>query len=168
MTNNYEPKIYIACLASYNNGILYGKWIDANQDASVLEEEIQEILAGSPIANAKEWAIHDYDDFADMNLSEYESLETISQIAENIVEHEELFIEAYKYTNSIDEAIEMIDSRYIGLYDSVVDYVEETTDISVVPQHLRYYIDFEHMARDVELSGEITTFEIDNQIAIFF
>ena len=168
MTNNYEPKIYIACLASYNNGILYGKWIDANQDASVLEEEIQEILAGSPIANAKEWAIHDYDDFADMNLSEYESLETISQIAENIVEHEERFIEAYKYTNSIDEAIEMIDSRYIGLYDSVVDYVEETTDISVVPQHLRYYIDFEHMARDVELSGEITTFEIDNQIAIFF
>ena len=85
MTNNYEPKIYIACLASYNNGILYGKWIDANQDASVLEEEISDILAGSPMADAEEWAIHDYDDFDDLRLSEYESLETISQVAENIV-----------------------------------------------------------------------------------
>src|SRR3954451_6441076 len=30
------PKIYVACLASYNNrvpsGCLYGKWIDATQD----------------------------------------------------------------------------------------------------------------------------------------
>ena len=40
MTINYEPQIYIACVASYNNGILYGKWIDVNQDVSTLEEEI--------------------------------------------------------------------------------------------------------------------------------
>ena len=168
MTNNYEPKIYIACLASYNNGILYGKWIDANQDASDLEEEISEILAGSPMADAEEWAIHDYDDFDDLRLSEYESLETISQVAENIVEHGELFIEAYKYTNSIDETIEMLNDRFIGYYDSVIDYAEEITDISTVPQHLQYYIDFESLARDIELSGEIHTFEVDNQIAVFF
>ena len=167
MTNNYEPKIYIACLASYNNGILYGKWIDANQDTSVLEEEISEVLAGSPIADAEEWAIHDYDDFDDLRLSEYENLETISQIAENIVERGELFIEAYKYTNSVDETIEMLNDRFIGYYDSVVDYAEETIDISTVPQHLQYYIDFESLARDIELSGEINTFEVDNQIAIF-
>ena len=168
MTNNYEPKIYIACLASYNNGILYGKWIDANQDASVLEEEISDILAGSPMADAEEWAIHDYDYFDDLRLSDYESLETISQVAENIVERGELFIEAYKYTNSIDETIEMLNDRFIGYYDSVIDYAEEITDISTVPQHLQYYIDFESLARDIELSGEIHTFEVDNQIAVFF
>ena len=168
MTNNYEPKIYIACLASYNNGLLYGKWIDANQDTSVLEEEISEVLAGSPMADAEEWAIHDYDDFDDLRLSEYESLETISQVAENIVERGELFIEAYKYTNSIDETIEMLNDRFIGYYDSVIDYAEEITDISTVPQHLQYYIDFESLARDIELSGEIHTFEVDNQIAVFF
>lgn len=56
MTTNYEPQIYIACLASYNNGILYGKWIDANQDVSALEGEIQEILAESPMPDAEEWA----------------------------------------------------------------------------------------------------------------
>jgi hypothetical protein len=29
--SNEAPKIYVACLASYNNGILHGKWIDAVQ-----------------------------------------------------------------------------------------------------------------------------------------
>ncbi|ABO47128.1 antirestriction protein ArdA [Francisella tularensis] len=168
MTTNYEPKIHTACLASYNNGFLYGKWIDANQDVSALEEEIQEILADSPMPDAEEWAIHDYEDFDNLGLSEYESLETISQVAQNIVEHGELFIEAYRYTNNIDEAIEMINDRFIGLYDSVEDYAEETTDISSIPEYLRYYIDFESLARDIELSGDIKTFEIDNQIAVFF
>lgn len=30
------PRIYVACLASYNNGVLHGRWIDANQSADDL------------------------------------------------------------------------------------------------------------------------------------
>jgi antirestriction protein len=26
-----EPRIYVACLAAYNNGNLHGAWIDATQ-----------------------------------------------------------------------------------------------------------------------------------------
>ena len=167
MTTNYSPKIYIACLASYNNGILYGNWIDANQDADVLSTEIKEILAKSPMENAEEWAIHDYDDFDGINLSEYESLENISAIAQNIIEHGSLFTETYKYTNNIDDTIQMIEDRFMGIYDSVTDYLEETTELSEVPEHLRYYIDFELMARDLELGGDIITFETNNQTAIF-
>ncbi|APC91723.1 MULTISPECIES: antirestriction protein ArdA [Francisella] len=77
------------------------------------------------------------------------------------------FYRSFKYTNSIDEAIEIIDDHFIGLHDSIEDYAKEKTDIPTVPEYLRYYIDFESLARDIELSGEITTFEIDNQIAIF-
>jgi antirestriction protein len=168
MTTNYSPEIYIACLASYNNGILYGKWIDADQSSEDLEVEIQEILAKSPTANAEEWAIHDYSDFDDIKLSEYEDLETISEVAQNIVEHGELFIELYKDTYDIANSLDMIENRFIGTYDSVVEYLEETTDLSEVPQHLQYYIDFEHMARDLELGGEITTFRINSETAIFF
>lgn len=45
------PKIYVACLASYNNGHLYGRWIDASTDVSEMSEQIQEMLAGSPYPN---------------------------------------------------------------------------------------------------------------------
>jgi Antirestriction protein (ArdA) len=27
------PRIYVACLAAYNNGRLHGEWIDADQPA---------------------------------------------------------------------------------------------------------------------------------------
>lgn len=32
MTTSSDIRIYVACLAAYNNGILHGAWIDADQD----------------------------------------------------------------------------------------------------------------------------------------
>ena len=37
-------KIYVACLASYNNGILYGKWINALQDKDEIYHDIFDML----------------------------------------------------------------------------------------------------------------------------
>ena len=36
-----NPRIYVACLAAYNAGYLHGAWIDANQTADQIEDEIQ-------------------------------------------------------------------------------------------------------------------------------
>jgi antirestriction protein len=44
-------KIYIACLASYNNGTLHGKWIDASSDVEEMEEEVAKIMLSSPYPN---------------------------------------------------------------------------------------------------------------------
>lgn len=45
-------KIYAACLASYNNGILYGSWIDCEgKNAADISKEISEMLAKSPCPN---------------------------------------------------------------------------------------------------------------------
>ena len=40
MNQNVKPRIYVACLAAYNAGILHGKWIDAAQDADSLHGEV--------------------------------------------------------------------------------------------------------------------------------
>lgn len=37
------PKIYVACLAAYTEGMLHGRWIEANQEALAIHKEIQEI-----------------------------------------------------------------------------------------------------------------------------
>ena len=42
------PRIYVACLASYNAGILHGRWIDADNGAEQVQEEIENMLAESP------------------------------------------------------------------------------------------------------------------------
>lgn len=50
-----QPRIYAACLAAYNNGILHGEWIEA-QDAWSMWEATRDMLAKSPIPDAEEWA----------------------------------------------------------------------------------------------------------------
>jgi antirestriction protein len=40
-TPDVTPRIYVACLASYNNGVLHGAWIDAVQDADEIRSEIR-------------------------------------------------------------------------------------------------------------------------------
>lgn len=45
------PKIYVACLASYNNGVLHGRWIDASSDVDAMQEEVNAILRESKFPN---------------------------------------------------------------------------------------------------------------------
>lgn len=46
-----DLRVYVACLASYNNGVLYGEWIDVSDDVEEMQEEINEILRRSPYPN---------------------------------------------------------------------------------------------------------------------
>ena len=42
------PSIYVACLASYNNVILLGVWIDATQSEDDIMKEIWEMADNRP------------------------------------------------------------------------------------------------------------------------
>ncbi len=64
------PSIYVACLASYNNAILHGVWIDATQSEDEIMEEIWSMLENSPEPNAEEYAIHDYEGFGNIPIHE--------------------------------------------------------------------------------------------------
>jgi antirestriction protein len=44
-------QIYIACLASYNNGTLHGKWIDATSDVDEMQEDVDTLLRSSKYPN---------------------------------------------------------------------------------------------------------------------
>ncbi len=72
------PRIYVACLAAYNNGRLHGRWIDAGQDVEEIQTEITEMLAASPIQLAEEWAIHDYEGFEGASLGEFSSIQWVA------------------------------------------------------------------------------------------
>lgn len=43
-----EFRIYVACLAAYNNGKLHGAWIDATDDIDDIQDQINEMLESSP------------------------------------------------------------------------------------------------------------------------
>lgn len=46
-----DMRIYVACLASYNNGVLHGEWLDLTSDEDELWEGIKRVLRTSPYPN---------------------------------------------------------------------------------------------------------------------
>jgi antirestriction protein len=168
------PRIYVACLAAYNNGKLHGEWIDATQDAEDIREEIQKMLRASPEPGAEEWAIHDYEYFGELQLGEYEDLETVSRAALLIEEFPDIasgVIDHFGGLRYLDEAEETLRERYRGFWTDVEawaqDLLEDSGDWEKVPEHLRGYFDLARYARDLEISGDIFTIETADGTHVF-
>jgi len=120
------PRIYVACLAAYNNGILHGAWIDADQSADELHEAVQRMLAASPQPGAEEWAIHDFEGFAPLRLGEYESLERVAAIAAGIAEHGRAFTAWLSYDSDRDPVeADAFEDAYRGEWESLRAYAED-------------------------------------------
>lgn len=149
-----EIRIYVACLATYNNGWLHGRWIDATQGKEAIQTEIADILEASPISDAEEWAIHDYEGFEGAPLSEYQGIESVAEPADFIAEHGALGGKLIEYFGGdLGEARTAIEERYFGEYARLADFAEESTENAHdVPEALRPYIDYEAMARDWAIS----------------
>ena len=57
-------KLYAACLASYNNGVLHGRWIDASSDVDAMQEEVSAMLRESRFPNVTVIATNGYEQAA--------------------------------------------------------------------------------------------------------
>lgn len=157
--SNLTPRIYVACLAAYNNGILHGAWVDAAQEAWTIYDEVKAMLAASPIDGAEEWTIHDYGGFGEVRIEEYDDFDRVAQLAGFIAEHGDIGAALLDhFGGDVDEAREAMDDRYLGQHASLADYVQDVTEeTTAIPQALRYYVDYRAMARDAEMSGDLFT-----------
>jgi antirestriction protein len=152
------PRIYVASLSDYNAGRLHGEWIDAEMDIEDLENAVTRMLASSPEPLAEEWAIHDYEGFGPVRLSEYESLPTVNSIAKGIVEHGPAFAAWAAIVDDMDQ-LDRFEDAYLGHWSSLTEYAEQLLDDMgiedeldrVVPEGFRAYvqIDAEMLGRDL-------------------
>lgn len=119
------------------------------------------MLARSPIENAEEYAIHDYEGFEGVTVREYASIENVARMGAFIAEHGALGAGLLEqFVGDIDQAETALQDCYHGPFASFADFMEEVTIESVtIPEALRYYIDWEAMARDAEMGGEFFTIE---------
>lgn len=176
-------RFYAACLASYNNGVLHGRWIDASDDVDAMQAEINAMLresrfpnvtvrleSGESVPSAEEWAIHDSEGLGD--IGEYSGLAEIARraaVAELAEERDiplpVLLQLAADYLSGEWDSASLeseVDERYRGTYDTWRDFAEEfteeTVDMSTVPDWLQGHIDWDSIARDFELSGDFTAY----------
>ena len=165
-----RPRIYVACLAAYNNGCLHGRWIDATTPDEI-STHVLAMLAASPIPDAEEHAIHDYEGFEDVRLSEYASFDTVCELADVIEENGELGGKLLShYGDNLAEARAAFD-EYAGESRSAADFAEQLHEDSgtEIPDSLRYYIDWQALARDMALNGEIIVLQTSfDEVHIFW
>lgn len=175
-----ERRIYVACLASYNNGVLHGRWIDCDgMTADDLQEEVNEMLQESNVPNAEEYAIHDHEGFGDL-LSEHSPLSEVERLCDTFERLEEENIPAELFTAWCEETglefseenIETYTEAYAGWGSSLADWAanhaEETGLADEVPESLRYYICWHDYAHDLQYAGDILTIEHGGKTHVFW
>ncbi len=171
-----QPRIYVASLADYNAGRLHGAWLDAARSAGELQDDIDQLLAASPVPGAEEWAIHDADEFGGLQIAESTDLATVSRLANGVARYGAAFAVYAEVVGpeAVDQA--SFEQAYRGTWDSTTAYAEQLLDdvgaeayLRDVPDWLRPYvqIDSEAFARDLELGGDIYAARVTDGVAVF-
>ena len=157
--------IYITNLGKYNEGYLMGEWVKLPVPADKLDEVLERIGIDGEY---EEYFITDYEaSFANLNLSEYTSIEALNSFAERLDEMESWEVEKlaavleYETVSSITDIMDIID--HLDDFDILADveddeglgryYAEEFCTLEAVPVHLRRYFDYEAYGRDIRLES---------------
>lgn len=129
-TTTETPRIYVASLSDYNAGRMLGAWVDITGDPDDTHEAIAAILATSQEPGAEEWAIHDHDGWAPMNISESADVEALNVIAAGIIDYGPAFAAWSDYYHgphpvAADIDPDEFDEDFRGEWESVEAYAED-------------------------------------------
>ncbi len=153
------PRVYVACLASYNAGILHGKWVEVTSSEEELLNEIKNVLNSSTEEGAEEWAFHDHEYFEPFNVEEYTSTKTLCEYASVLLSLDQYDLEAFQkfegdLNGKADEILENFHESYMGSHESEEEYAEYLfNECYEIPEKARYYIDYKSFWRDLTYNG---------------
>jgi antirestriction protein len=176
-----ERSIYVACLSSYNSGILHGKWIKLlikkpYQDEQVwefdrdyIQDEINSMLKSSKMPNAEEWAIHDYNNF--INLGEYPSIDEIEKYMYAIEKHGYDVVKGFKEMYPSEDISNLDDKTYHLHYSNFKEYANHYAEVIVLSEYnpdstIYRYFDYDKFAN--ELQYDYSVYKTDNHDVIIF
>lgn len=172
-----RPRIYVASLADYNSGTLHGRWIFADDTADEIQRQVADMLSASGEEIAEEWAIHDYEGFGSLRLTEYEDLAKVADLGALIGEHGVMFAELAAHfggLSGLEEARRYMEDGYCGDFDTLEDYARELieecygSEIQKLPDIVRYHIDYDGIAHDLEIGGDVFTIEHGSRVHVFY
>jgi antirestriction protein len=168
------PRIYVASLADYNNGVLHGRWIDAEQDAADIQAEVQAMLARSTQPVAEDWAIHDYEGFGAFRVGEYESLAAVSAVALGIAECGQAFAAYASWAGTDEDTLRRFGEAYVGHWPDLESYARDLAadlgweqELQRLSEGLRPYVDIDYAQLARDLRSEVTTVDGSSGVYIF-
>ena len=174
-------KIYLTDLAAYNKGYLFGEWVSLPSDN--LDETLAKILrAGEAMCfieenyfeKHEEYFITDYE-WEDIELFEINEFENIFSLNETLFRLEQfnqrdlkaiVFLLSEQIASNLEDAITKADDVVIyenqTISDVAYELLNECYDIDKLPSLIINHIDYDGIARDLEIDGNYTV--IDNDV----
>ena len=167
-------KIYLTNLGKYNEGELIGEWVELPATDDELEEVKARIgISDEPDENGnyyEEYFITDYENDFGYKVGEYESLDDLNEIAEQLEDLDEEQKDAvHAYTecmyDDIEKAVETVTNGDYRVYygcndmaDVAYEVVQERGYLDQMPENLRNYFDYEAFGRDLDIEGAFTDY----------
>lgn len=144
-------RVYVGTYAKYNNGNLFGKWLELEDysDKEGFLEECEELHSDE---EDPELMFQDWEGIPNGMISESHIDDEVWEMLEAYNEHDEGAVNAYCSLfgswNKRD-----FEDRYRGQYSSWRDFAEELVDemgyLAEMPDHLQNYFDYDAYARDL-------------------
>lgn len=145
------PNVYVGTYRKYNEGSLYGMWIDLTSFADY-NEFIHFCKRLHSDEHDPELMFQDYENFPRELYSECFGEETFDKIVEygNLSDDDKEMVEAYHDYISTDAGVEEIRDKCLGKFDSEEDYAEQYIDECYDSENPLYnYIDYGKVADDL-------------------
>ncbi len=149
-----NPSLYVGTYRKYNEGDLFGMWVDLTACADYNEfMEVCHMLHADE--EDPELMFQDYENFPSCWYSESDideaTFDKIKEYAELNSDDQEAYEEYLEYFNEQD--INDFRDRYMGRWDSEEDFAEhvinECYNLDDMMGHLASYFDYERYARDL-------------------
>ncbi len=147
-------KVYCGTYHKYNCGSLAGKWVDLT-DFTDKEDFLAYCAELHKDEEDPQFMFQDYEDIPSAFISESWVSEMLWEMPDDI-NIDALAAFMYNYGMDADdfELFDKFQESYQGEWDSFELYAEQWFDdvyLYDVPEHIRYYIDYEKFARDLEM-----------------
>jgi len=147
-------KIWLGSLEAYNNGELKGEWLELPMD----EEKLREVYNQYTNDGQNDYFIADHESEV-LDIGEYSDPFELNEQAEEIEDLEDYEIKKLNFLiecqgYDFDDAIEKIEDcdlyEDMSFKDLAYEFVEEGL-FGEIPEHLANYIDYDAIARDLEM-----------------
>jgi len=129
------PKIYVADLEAYNNGMLKGDWLDLTDYSS--GEEVLEAI--NDLIDGEEYAIHDYENLPSSMYSEYmgeadfDKIIEVYEASDNIGIPADVILE-FMEDKGIDD-VSSVEDAFMGSAEDEEDYAYQLVEEGVYRPH---------------------------------
>lgn len=164
-----ELNAYVTNLGKYNEGELVGEWVTFPIDEDE-EREVMKRIGCTYEDEDGEWHNEEYEEYFITDyesgfsiydyVGEYVNIETLNEYAERLedVRDDDLLLVILEDQGDLDEALNVYENERYQWYKGMTmeDVAREFVDkgfYGKVSDELKYYIDFEKLARNLDYDG---------------